>query len=796
MFLLHILLVITVVFWTSAIIAEAVMRSSEEVALGSALRVAYGFFISLAYFSAIWLILSIQQAWILGVILLGLYSGKIFLCPVKKSVVRLRHFLRQYLRVYILFILGSFVFFTPLILSNTYGPFTEGGGDVSIYSDVAKYQYENHLNEIGLSSQTVSDLRGNVKEILSQKTAEQRWDDFNHELANPPAAEAATYRIILLRAMNTFLYVPYAMYGFLNAQTNLPVYFGIQAFLYVCMLAGFYAFFRRFGKVISCFAVALLLSSHAVSAVFYNMFAMQACSLSIAALMLAILPSIRLYSLAGIRTYGCMLYITWLSYIIYFSVILPVLLSVTFFTKVAKKKKSIKENPIPIFRIVPSIFFVSICLFALFMCSAPALNFLKGLLMQLFSRANASVYMGGDPLSCISKEWWSFLFGFLSQQHFYPLAEELPSLDNILKIGIASGLIAILSGLLIIFKIFIYTKFDGYKKLYLVIYGTLIITLLIQFYLASHSLYTQAKGAQNTLVYLYVLMLLPLGMSVKAKSEGLKTPWLASFLVISLMIFISKQFSIQWIYDEKIAHQRDRGAILEPSYFLQAKRIKKLDVNPFVLFEPRKSSDLYLSDQPFFGSRMVPTRHLVLQRQVYDAKRQYWDVSSINIPGLIKPSDLPHLWSISATCTKKSESAEDATCIWSAQKLIEQKTPSLLMFGDNYNRDFGESPITRGLKVAYLRNAMVMLFLPASYGGNLEVILQPRDESFYKSFYDDFIKHVQNNEFGNNVKITKEHLTLKLTSQLTPKNDAQLLLIASLNTEYCLNVTLNGREIF
>lgn len=234
MFLIHAILVIFTAYWISALIAETVMTSESESSLAPALRAGFGFLISLVYFAAAWLILSPQQAWLLGILLLSLYGlGKTGFKPLLSPLKTVSLFFKKYIRSCLCFVVGSLLFFAPLVISNHYGPFTEGGGDISIYADTAIYAQDKHLSEIGSNASSLTNIIKNAKEALWPKVVAEQWGSLNNYLLNPPAGEFSTYRVIMLRSTNVFFYFPYAAYGFLSGKTNYPVYFGIQALFYL-----------------------------------------------------------------------------------------------------------------------------------------------------------------------------------------------------------------------------------------------------------------------------------------------------------------------------------------------------------------------------------------------------------------------------------------------------------------------------------------------------------------------------------------------------------------------------------
>ena len=72
MFLFQTLFVFIAIYVSSALLAETIFTSKIERKLPTGVRVGLGYFLSLFYFVSAWLFLSIRQAWLFGLILLGL----------------------------------------------------------------------------------------------------------------------------------------------------------------------------------------------------------------------------------------------------------------------------------------------------------------------------------------------------------------------------------------------------------------------------------------------------------------------------------------------------------------------------------------------------------------------------------------------------------------------------------------------------------------------------------------------------------------------------------------------------
>ena len=261
MFLIECLGVLAAVFWVSALVAHVVMGSAAERALGPAVRAAFGFVFSLVFFCAAWQLMSIPQAWALGAALLCAYG--VATRGVRPDIAA---FWREYHVAFGLYVGVSLLFFLPLLLAWTFGPFTEGGGDVSIYADTARFLTDRGLTEFGLPSRGWDDFRANFSELIAHGTGSRAGGDSPY--MNPPFAEYPAFRILITRTMSAFLYTPYAMYGFLGGATNYTVYYGLQSFVYACLLLAAWHFFRAYSRPMAMGALVLVAGSHSLVSIF------------------------------------------------------------------------------------------------------------------------------------------------------------------------------------------------------------------------------------------------------------------------------------------------------------------------------------------------------------------------------------------------------------------------------------------------------------------------------------------------------------------------------------------------
>ena len=189
----------------------------------------------------------------------------------------------------------------------------------------------------------------------------------------------------------------------------------------------------------------------------------------------------------------------------------------------------------------------------------------------------------GNSVVTFSDQWWTFIFGLASQQHFLPFMEEMRTMNLLFMLGTYVGFILLAISLLLILscKSRPASGQQENKKIwhYIGIYAALVIVIGIYSGMTQTTLYTQAKGAQYLLICLYFVMLLPFAILDKRfgpiklqnpfanSNKGNKIIFTTTFYVLILSVFSAFLWVPRVIYAHRIGHYKDRSTIIEPSFF-------------------------------------------------------------------------------------------------------------------------------------------------------------------------------------------------------------------------------------
>lgn len=808
MFLIESLWLVTIIFLTSTIIGGIIFSAPQEATLPPIIKTSVGFFLSTMFFASVWQITTVPMVWMMGICVCALYAyGKLGTGVIPSLISNIRQHSKSNFRLYLLVMASSLVFFAPNIVGNSYGPFTEGGGDVSIYADVSKLLTDKNLTEYG-NEGGPKEIVSNISEVFAMNLGPEgmnqvrakRYKEIDPEAFNANHGDGAAHRIIASQLMSAFLYAPFGQYNFLAGTNNYAVYFAIQAFLYGIMLTAMWTFCNPYGKLAAWLGVGMAMLSHGLISVLYNMYAAQTYAIAFSIFAVAAVPFCQRSGWRTLKIYLPGLAYIWATYVHFLSVLAPVALGSVVYGLLDHKRSVDVDNSV----LKPSTtqraalwFAISIFSCAAFLLvigsSGNSINFFKSLFSSIFTGIN-NVYMG-EQLSFFNWKSLSFLFGILSQQHYSPFAIEYDWLNYLIITNIGLGVLLITLGLTAV-ATSLSKGFSNPVKKELLLYGILLFTIIPHVYLTRMSLYTQAKGCQNVILFLYCAMLLPLFMQRKAAGQQYRfEPHLNRALQVCAVLFCILLILPRAVYGAKIAFEFDRAGILSQSYFDAAKKVNDEDDQPFVLFEPRKSADLYINDQAFFKAKTVPTRHLVLQQLTVGAGSSY----RVTVSDLLEGQDIDHVWTIQSQRKDVIPVLGIYNHVWKAERLSNKTDFSLVFAGDSFEQNYGERKIRHseeklGLS-SYVRNGLALLYIPKNKTGKLKIAYEPRDEKDNGEMAQEIKKRAANGEYGLNFNILQDGRFVILTADVQEHDKNRLLKIARFSGECWININMDGRDL-
>lgn len=657
-------------FFLSSWLVYELFFDDSPTLLPASLRLTAGYLLIQIFFAASFKFFSIQTCWALAGAILVIRLIQRRKIPLKT--------LKLFLSLGVGLFLSFNLFFLPLHLARNYGPFTEGGGDVTIYADTAKYIVDHHQPAWGLMD--IMQKLGTIGNKPLDKIGDNLSPaPFDTQVGNPPQGDYASYRIVRSHRYTSAMFSRVALGSFLSSDNNYAIFFATLAFEYSLLLACALAALSIYGKRTAWLGVFIIGASHSLLSISYNHYFQQELSLLISTFLIGIIifkPTAWRGVWFSIPLAAVLVFAAYPQYI---AVVVPFLFLVDF----GRIKKSLK------FSVITWIFSVILILWLLViipeqlssMTSAFATSFelLKNTLgigsKSLSVNAVQTQIYFGDKLPIFSLKWISLFFGQASQQHFPPFVVRSPGLSaKILESLCAfSGISTLVASLLTINLL--KNEKTGSRLFYL--YFVSLIVIIANQAVAQSSFYVQAKASQNLLVVLYLgLMLLPYGALACARPKSRLLP-----VYTSVLIMFAFSLAIPRIYFlYRLSHQFDRSSILGPGYFKAAQYILDSDPNAFVLFEPRTSSDVYLSSQPFSSSRFIQTRHLVLDHAggpINDSWYRPNASENLVASDFIASTDINHLWLLRAPSFSDD---------WKAQKLTNILKDEIILFGNQYER--------------------------------------------------------------------------------------------------------------
>jgi hypothetical protein len=136
---------------------------------------------------------------------------------------------------------------------------------------------------------------------------------------------------------------------------------------------------------------------------------------------------------------------------------------------------------------------------------------------------------------------------------------------------------------------------------------------------------------------------------------------------------------------------------------------------------------------------------------------------------------------------------------WTSERLIDLADARVLLFAHDYEQDFGERDVNQGAVEAqtfsYLRHGAAMLYLPSGVGGDLQIILEPRDANGYEEMVSEIQTRLNTEEIDQGLAISQDGKQVMLTASITAIDEPRLIRIARYSGEFWLSVVLDGEQL-
>jgi hypothetical protein len=490
------------------------------------------------------------------------------------------------------------IFLLPIVFSGAFGPLTEGSGDITIYSNTVELFYKYDLPAFGYQ-----EFAKKINEIIPildlPKTIKWLEYPLNLSNCNYPNPLADSENLLVLTHFPTGWFSPVAQW-YVFFHDSHSVFFALLGFLYASTVYVFYKTIcsiteKRFIQISS---MLILISSHSLVSTYYNGYLPHTISVFLLSFLLRLYFRIndefRFFYVFWTISYSILTYFPFSPIIIMISI--PLLY------------KAIKKEPISFFKykldwlnlLVGLIVFIIVFLEVVTQLVPSILKMLN----NVDGHSSLHLLYLSTPIELFTIKFFSYLLGILSLQHFQPYVVESKSVLVYIYISIITFVFIIMIVLI------------NYKKSYIqnnkLFFLFVTFTIVTYIYIGKNTEYTQAKGIQYILLLLHLIFLFFIAKVMQQRNAQLLT--LLKFLLI---IFILSIFLVRVEYAVKIIKMKDRVTILNSNDIqILLKNIQRKSDNPIVLFEPRKSSDIYLIPKIFydFSIRYIPTKDLSLSK--------------------------------------------------------------------------------------------------------------------------------------------------------------------------------------
>jgi hypothetical protein len=793
--LIEILFIFTGIYWISYLISLFVTASFDYKHLKLPLRITLGF-IYFSFANAIFFkIFSIQVSVFLSIFLLlgiSFIKNKNFL---PDSFLLFKNSRKSSVIYFSLYLFLLNVFILPMHISKHYTAFTEKGGDITIYSDISKFLVDHKEPAFGLQD-GIADFTNLVTDPLY--TILDNMKDYRDvELLDPPSAEYASYRVIATKWYTSSQIVLNAEWFFLSGNISL-IFYVLLAFIYASIIALFFAYTLDLGLTTVILYTALLIVSPSLISVFYNLYLMHVFSLLCIIFAFSLILKGKFNSF---NTHFDLLIILLFLFSCYYMILLVIIIPYFFFIvsnyqniRISKFKFVQFESKWRLF-IFSFIFLVIVSWICLDIFGTSVKKIVAYVIALMYPQGMDGKHMEtylGKAIPILTEKWFSFFSGLMSQDHFPPFFPKIEFLDSVAKVNFYSfSCFIILS--IVNFVRSILKKTISRK---LVVFNlSILFTIILYTMIAKGYLYMQSKAAQYNLIPVYFSLLL---LNQQLIKSSLNTFW-DKFFKIAVLILFSIQivvFSIpRYLFLISVSNSTNLSCVMEKSFYEQTKNIS---TDSLTLIELEKPGCIYFITQPFFGKKMVPTKHLSLNRVnvflengVYNYTNLVRDLNASDFVEVdSSKQSIIYLYPEKIIKKEIKYLGFKTEVVWGKKNMKEIKSPELVLTADLFEKNYGTTTIEgKTKKVHYSRNGAGLLFFPDSKKDQLVTVeYKNAREETKTTVKAENLKFKSKSNFVESIGFVDNPKYLQVKFKLKESKNPFFLHLPKLDQEYLISV--------
>jgi hypothetical protein len=714
--LLEIVFIFTGIYWISYFISSLLTSNVDYKDIKIPLRVTLGFFYFSFANSIFFKFFSIQVSIGLSFIFLfgiGFIKNKTFLAD---SFSILKTSFRPSLVYFLFYLFVLNVFLLPMHISKHYTAFTEKGGDITIYSDISKFLVEHKEPAFGIQD-GFDDLKGLFSDKFTHGDNLTDYRDVN--LLDPPHAEYAAYRTIATKWYTASQIVHTSQWFFLSTNHTL-LFYTVLAFIYASIVALFFAFTIDLGKMVAFIVSLLILLSPSLISIFYNLYLLHVFSVLCMILAFSLLLTMRFKSINIHSDLG-------LIFLLLFSSYYPALPTIAFpyfvfilshWNKIRFSELRLSKSFSSLQKLILSLFFLILFSWIFFDIFGTSLKKVLAYVISFIKPDHQSdglneIYLG-KAISVFSEKSFSFFSGLMSQDHFPPFFPKIELLDKISNLNfIVFSLILFIS--FVNFTRSIIKKAISIQMIFFIL--TISFTIVFYAYISKGFLYMQSKSAQYNLIPLYFVLIVLNQQLIKINHKQVLDKIFISLILFLLVLQICIFAIPRYFFLMSVSNSTNLSCVMEDSFYEKAKDIDK---DSLTLIEVEKAGCIYFITQPFFGKKILPVKHLSLQKvncYLKDGKYDFKPVSGLTASDFIEVDDssekIVYLFPEKIIKKEVKHLGFKTEVDWGKKNMGEVKTPELVLTADYFEKNFRTHTTgNKTKKIHYSRAAMDLYSSP------------------------------------------------------------------------------------